>query len=209
MRIKASAVAMLIVVAALSGCTASPAAAPTATPSASSAPAESAESAGPTPTPTPTGDADDPSAWMITDDGIGPIALGAPFGEALALMPEGTRNDPERCSHTAWWTPTQGSQLYMAATDGGAGAPVALVATESWADPSAAAGLSTEKGIGVGSSVDEVLEAYPDATEVADTISPDIIHLRAGRIFFTYREDPVITSVTVTTFPVPPYELCG
>ncbi|WP_345546493.1 hypothetical protein [Microbacterium jejuense] len=81
--------------------------------------------------------------------------------------------------------------------------------TASWNDPSAADGPRTADGIGVGSTVDEVRAAYPDVTEVPDAIGPSIIHLKVGRIFFTYRETPVITSVTVTTADAPPYEVCG
>ncbi|MGU3645392.1 hypothetical protein ACLBXX_10525 [Microbacterium sp. C23T] len=196
----------------LAGCS-SPAAPGASTPSkspdasATTAAAEPSATAGAT----PTIDSEDPSTWLITDSGIGPIELGMPFSGALELMPPGTTNDPERCAWLAWWTSQdQDYNVYTAGSSDAADAgPVGLIATEGWAGAAAAPGPRTADGVGVGSTVDEVRTAYPDAVETPDSIDSSIVHLRAGRIFFTYREDPVIAAVTVTAMDVPPYELCG
>jgi len=142
---------------------------------------------------------------------MGPIALGAPFPDALALMPAGTTNDTANCGWTAWWNaPDQSYQVYAArASDAAADGPVTVVSTAAWSDPSGADGPRTADGIGVGSAVDEVRAAYPDAIETPDSMDASIVHLQAGHIFFTYRETPVITEITVTTADAPPYELCG
>ncbi|MEV4687840.1 hypothetical protein [Microbacterium sp. LWH3-1.2] len=147
---------------------------------------------------------------MISDSGIGPIALGAPLADALALMPEGTARDTDYCEWLAWWN--EGADAYDLFVTGAAltdDMPVSLVGTSARNAPAASTGPRTAEGIGVGSSVDEVRAAYPDAVETAGSVDPSIVHLRAGRIFFTYRDDPVITSVTVTSAEEPPYELCG
>jgi len=211
MRIRASIVVLLLSAATLTACasTAAPESSGS-TPSASGAATPSASSM-PTPTPTPTVDSDDPSTWVITDDGMGPIVLGDPFSDAVALMPEGTTNDSANCGWTAWWNAAdQSYQVYAArASDASADGPVIDVTTASWNDPSAVDGPHTAEGIGVGSTVDEVRAAYPGVTELPDAIDPSIVHLQQGRIFFTYRENPVITEITVTTADAPPYELCG
>ncbi|MFB7893369.1 hypothetical protein ACFC1I_14300 [Microbacterium sp. NPDC056044] len=212
MRLTASAALLVLTAVVLAGC-ASPAGPQTSTPptrpdaSATAAAAEPSATAGATPTIDP----EDPSTWLITDSGIGPIELGMPFSAALELMPPGTTNDPERCAWLAWWTAEdQDYNVYTAGSSDAADAgPVGLVATEAWANAVAGPGPRTADGIGVGSTVDEVRAAYPEAVETVDTIDSSIVHLRAGRIFFTYREDPVIASVTVTAMEMPPYELCG
>ncbi|WP_342000590.1 hypothetical protein MRBLWH7_001424 [Microbacterium sp. LWH7-1.2] len=212
MRLPASAIVVLLFAALLTAC-ASPAPRSAGSPSPSpspSAPAPAA-SADPQSTATSTVDSDDPSTWVITDRGIGPITLGAPFVDALALMPGDTRNDTDRCDSVAWWT--EGAydyDVYMAGTETAPDrSPVSVVGTSAWADPAASSGPRTTEGIGVGSSVDEVRAAYPDAVEVPGAVDSEIVHVQAGRIFFTYREEPVITAVTVTTAEMPPYELCG
>jgi hypothetical protein len=210
MRVTASIAILLLSAAALSACATQgePASTPSGSPSASAEPTPT-----PTPTPTPaaTVDSDDPSTWVITDDGMGPIALGDPFPDALGLMPQGTTNDTERCAWTAWWSaPDRSYQVYAArASDAAEDGPVIDVNAASWSDPAAADGPRTAEGVGIGSTVDEVRAAYPDAIETPDAVDPSIVHLRVGRIFFDYRETPVIVSVTVTTADAPPYEVCG
>ncbi|WP_160150892.1 hypothetical protein [Microbacterium timonense] len=142
---------------------------------------------------------------------MGPVTLGMPFSEARATMPHGTTNDPERCGWLAWWnSPGEQYNVYAAgsaeAPDAG---PVTLVAAEEWADPTSAPGPRTAEGIGIGSTVDEVRAAYPEVSEISDSVDSSMVHLRVGQMFFTYREEPVIRSVTVTTADLPPYELCG
>ncbi|MBD3943905.1 hypothetical protein IF188_19620 [Microbacterium sp. NEAU-LLC] len=208
MRVRASIAVLLLSAAALTACATSGGSSPTTSGTAS---ASAEQTPTDTPTPSPTIDSDDPSTWIITEDGMGPIALGDPFPEALALMPEGTRNDTTNCAWTAWWNaPDQSYQVFAArASDSADDGPVINVSTDSWSDPAVADGPRTAEGIGVGSTVDEVRAAYPAAIEMPDSIGPDIVYLKVGRIFFTYRETPVITSITVTTADVPPYEVCG
>jgi len=215
MRRPASVAILVLTAAVLVGC-ASPAGPDPSTPS--SKPDVPAATVTPEPSATadqsaPVDPADpaDPSTWLISDTGIGPIELGMPYSDALGLMPPGTENDPERCAWLAWWTaPAEDYNVYTAGSSDTPGAgTVVLVATEAPAGSAVAPGPRTAEGVGVGSTVAEVQEAYPSAVETADSTDPSIVHLRAGRIFFTYREDPVIRAVTVTTAEVPPYELCG
>ncbi|GAA5203869.1 hypothetical protein [Microbacterium jejuense] len=110
MRVRASIAVLLLSAVALTACATpgDPASTSSRTPSAS---AEQTS----TPSPAPTIDSDDPSTWIITDDGMGPITLGDPFPDALALMPEGTTNDVDNCAWTAWWNaPDQSYQVFTA-----------------------------------------------------------------------------------------------
>lgn len=206
MRFRASIATLLLLTGVLAGCATPAGQGPTASPSASTDVTPTSE-----PTPSVTVDPDDPSTWVVTEDGVGPISLGAPFPEALALMPDGTTNDAENCAWSAWWSaPEEDYQVYMARQgDGPEDGPVFLVETAAWSNPSEHPGPRTAEGVGIGSTVDEVRAAYPDAMEVPDSIDSSIVHLQVGRIFFTYRDDPVITAVTVTTADAPPYEICG
>ncbi len=208
MRLKASIATLVLLAGVLAGC----ATAAGQGPSASGSPSVSTRLT-PTPesTPSATADPDDPSTWVVTQDGMGPITLGAPFPEALALMPQGTTNDAENCAWSGWWNaPDEDYQVYMARQgDGPEDGPVFLIATAAWSNPSARPGPRTAEGVGIGSTADEVRAAYPEAIEVADSIDPSIVYLHVGRIYFTYRDDPVITAVTVTTADAPPYEICG
>jgi hypothetical protein len=100
MRLKASIATLLLLAAVLAGC----ATAAGRGPSASGSPSTST-GVTPTPesTPSVTADPEDPSTWVVTEHGMGPITLGAPFPEALALMPEGTTNDADNCAWSGWW----------------------------------------------------------------------------------------------------------
>lgn len=210
MRLRASIAAVLLLTGVLAGCTTSAGQdpSPSSSPSGSGSPAATR-----TPEVTPSGsaDPDDPSTWLVMDDGMGPITLGTPFAEALALMPEGTTNDTENCAWSGWWSAPDGDyQVFIARDgDGAEDGPVFLVETAAWSNPSKDLGPRTVDGVGIGSTVDEVRAAYPDVVEVPDPTDSSIVHLQVGRIFFTHGGDRVVTAVTVTTADAPPYEICG
>jgi hypothetical protein len=90
--------AVVIVLGALVGC------APTTTEPASTtsaAPTASAVEASTAPEPEP----DDPSTWIISDTGVGPIKIGGNLADTLTGLPDGWTNDLENCAWTAWWNP--------------------------------------------------------------------------------------------------------
>lgn len=204
MRRSAYVLATALALAALSGC-ASGAAAPAET--SPTTPSQGDE----TPSAAPEADPDDPSTWLITEDGVGPLVLEEPFSDALAVMPEGTTNDAENCAWTAWWNaPDDSYGLYAArdSADADDSSPVTVIDIAAWDDPAAAEGPKTAEGVGLGSSVSDVKAAYPDGVDVV-LEGGGIDAVQVGSIFFQYRDGSSVSAVTVTSLPQPPYEVCG
>lgn len=197
-----------VALAALTGCAAGDAGGSTVAGSAS--PAETTSISSPTPTPTAIPDSNDPSTWVVSDDGVGPLRLGEPFSEVLPLMPDGATNDQANCAWTAWWNaPGAAYGLYAARpSDADASGAVNVIEVGDWADPSDANAARTAEGIGLGSTVDEVRTAYPDAVDVPHAIDSSIGVQQVGRVYFSSREG-IVSAVTVTSLPQPPYEVCG
>lgn len=194
------------------GCApASPSSTSSTTPSpTASVPAPETPSPSPTPT-TPPEDPDDPTTWLITQDGIGPVRLGEPFDEARALLPAGAEHDPEACFWTAWWdSPETGNQIYLVGATTAESddvGPVDLVASAAY-QATSQIGPVTAEGVGAGSTPDEIRAAHPDAVEAEGMIAGSF--LQVGRIFFAFPEGSErAASVVVTTAPEPPYEVCG
>jgi hypothetical protein len=164
----------------------------------------------PTPSPTPARDPADPSTWIISETGMGPLVLDQPFSQAVAQLPSPVERDLERCTNQVWWRDADDSALVILHNGSNDAAPLHLVMWADWVEPYDVGGPRTAKGIGVGSTVDEVRAAYPDAVETTQAVSPDIHYLAVGTVFFSYREpSTVINVVTVTAADQPPYELCG
>ena len=210
MRRSASTAALLLVAAVLTSCASSPAA-----PSESTPTPEAVST--PTPTPTPTApveaapDPDDPSTWVVSNDGVGPYRIGMPFADALAVA----SGFEDACGYAyvrpfdpaVWqddvWIAEQDDDLFVVYT----------------ADPD---GPRTAEGLGVGSTTADVFAVYPDALVVPRNAK----FLRAGNLFFGFASDAMyptdpspyqdddgvpeeITSVGVTTSDRVLYEFCG
>jgi len=214
MRRPAYTVSILSAAILLAGCTtasgtAAPIPQPTST--ASSSALAPTLTATPTPTPSPVEDPADPSTWIVTEEGIGPIKLNAPFSDAVAQLPTGVERVPEICRHSVWWKDANGDQLVVArdsSTDDAG--PLELVFWADWLEPYAVDGPRTAAGIGVGSTLDEVWAAYPDATETTLQSASDIHYIVVNTMFFYYREPAsMISSVWVTNAEQPLYEICG
>ena len=216
----AAGIAASVIVFGVAGCAGRPAApaitAPATTPS-------SAASQAPTPTmedtPTPTAapiDSQDPSTWVVTDAGMGPVSLGQSLPDALAAMPDGTRNDAETCAWTAWWNAPDGRYQVYASREGDAGedGPVTIVESSMLPESTGLVGPSTPEGIGVGSTLEEVQAAYPgadfmDASDGSAIGGRRFIQL-SDTIFLTFYEGAAtVSAVTVTEADAPPYEVCG
>lgn len=205
----------------VSGCASEPAAAPTASPSSATTTATPPPTQSPTPTPTPTQsapdiDPQDPSTWVVTQAGIGPLELGAPFDGALQSMPRDAQSDAENCAWTSFWSPQDASYQFVIGRDsaGAANAPVIVIDASSSPGTILVASPRTQEGIGIGSSLGEVAAAYPDAVPVDSPLGDGEgipRYMQVGdSIFFTYYGGTdVVAGVTVTTAETPPYELCG
>lgn len=201
----------------MSGCATSSQEAPPSEPTTSTSPAPSSSEPPTTPTPTaasevPEADPEDPSTWQVSADGIGPIATGGDFAATLADLPETWSND-EHCSWAAWWNAEDQSYSvdFVRGTESEQ-EPIVL-ASASAADPiTPGVGPRTEDGLGIGSTKDEVLAVYPDATEGHSQIGDGTwlgIPTASATIFFEYYTSDQANAVTVTTLEAPPYEVCG
>jgi len=161
-------------------------------------------------------DPGDPSSWLITFDGIGPLTIGGRISEQRASMTSFTEEmDPNGCPLAVFRIP--GSPMpHLWAAPGDDGDTVSMVAAHGGADPVLAAPGSpkTVVGVGVGSSEAELLTAYPDTSKVAGRV-PDLGHYSlsngTGRWihFSIYGPDTFVTSITVNEWDRPPYEVCG
>lgn len=205
----------------LSGCASEPTAVPTTTTTTAPAPTSSmpAPSATPTSTPSPSApdiDTQDPSTWLVTQAGIGPLEWGGPFDAALALMPADSVNDTENCVWTSFWSPADASYQFVIAraSDDAPDGPVVTIAAISSPGTTQVTGPRTAEGVGIGSSLDDLTAAYPEAVPVDSPIGDGEgvpRYLQVGdSIFFTYYGGTdVVAGVTVTTAQTPSYEFCG
>lgn len=163
-----------------------------------------------TPTATDASDPQDPGSWVVAEDSVGPVTLGDALPDAAGSMPEGTSIDDERCDWSAWWTSQEPVYSVAVARPGDADAGIDLIAATTLRGTPGSFGPRTAEGIGIGSTRDDVMAAYPSAMQMDATIGGGQ-HLKVGdTLFFTFEEgSSTVGAVTVTTRPEPPYEICG
>ncbi|GAB2459742.1 hypothetical protein HD599_001309 [Conyzicola lurida] len=184
----------------LAGCVASPAptASPTVIPSASS---------------TPQADPADPATWVISIEGVGPVEFGAPVAEETAdlVAAYADVSDLEACSTLMF--EAEGSPTIWLAPDLD-GFVSAILVTAETADGDVSAGSPrTEEGIGIGSTRDELFEAYPVVVDaVQDDVGYDTYSVEEfeGRwVHFDVGPDDTVIDIVVNAADAPPYEFCG
>lgn len=202
-----------VLIAAMAGC------APTAGDGgAPSSPPASTPSSGPTSSEAPSSEPDpgDPSSWIISDAGVGPIEIGGDFAAALAELPETWSNDTANCSWSAWWNADDAHYgiFFVRGTESET-APISEISVYTAAEtPSDVEGPVTRDGLGIAATEEEILAAYPDAQKGAAQIGGGTWIMLPGdgdaHVFFEYREGvDAASDVVVTTRSEPSYEVCG
>lgn len=214
MRIRTGAVALLSATLMLTAC-ATPANGPEQTPTAS----EPAPSASSSPSPSAPGTdepgPDDPSTWTVSADGIGPVLIGGDFDATLAELPTTWTSDGAACSWAAFWNaPDTSFSMHFVRGAEDQSEPIAEVSASTMADSvDGPVGPSTEDGLGIGATRDEILAAHPDAEEGTATVDGEWIRVPSesdGQIFFQFLTGADRAwAVTVTTRDEPSYEVCG
>lgn len=204
----------ILILAGCAGTTAEPPSQPAPADPSVTATAEPPADPSPTAEPPTTADPADPATWVISEDGIGPIVIGADFDAVLAELPESWTTDAENCSWAAWLNDGTHQQYFVRPSDGSSN-EIATASIADWEENASADGApATADGLSIGTTRDEVLTAYPDAVESTSSIGEyTLLALPSdgeATVFFQFRADAEQASaVTVTTAGEPPYEVCA
>lgn len=161
-------------------------------------------------------DPSDPTAWVISESGVGPIAIGGDFAATFGGLPDVWTNDTASCDWTAWWNAEDQSYgMFFARGTESDTAPISEVSVyTATASPIAVPSPVTAEGLGIGATKSAVLDAYPGALEGTAQIGAGTwIMLPSdaeAHVFFEFREGSEAASdVVVTTGSEPSYEVCG
>ncbi|MGX5682517.1 hypothetical protein [Schumannella luteola] len=194
----------------LAGC------APAADPAPSPSPTATATATStPTPTPTPTLDLSDPANWVIGFDSVGPFEFGQPIADARAAAAGASYVEGEGVPDC---------RVAFLSREGSPSLTLPYwpddVVTAIWvrnlgdsnvlAQDLAAASPKTEQGIGIGSTRDDVVAAYPDYTvlgEEADFFTVYSVAGPSGYLVFTM-EYGVVEAIASTTLNNFSFEFC-
>lgn len=212
---------------ALTGCTSSSdtdASAPSPTTSSvaaspSTSPAPSATPETGTPTPTPTIDLADPSSWVVSATGIGPITLGgsaAAAAESMTAFTTTSNDGAPECPVTVYDSDAVPS-IYIG-TENVDSDVITSIRLGVGLVPDGATSPTTAEGIGIGSTVDELTAAYPsiavtgeyNGTEYRGVQGDagDWLVFSSGPSSDGAAASPVNT-IALGVGPVPPTEFCG
>ncbi|KQQ05273.1 MULTISPECIES: hypothetical protein [unclassified Rathayibacter] len=203
-----------------------PAPAPVETPTATPTPTQTTAPAPPpapepttTPTPTPTPTAVDPSTWVISFDGVGPIAFGGPIADASAAL-DTTDLVPfsfsfEECPSDYRQLPDSG-RTFVGVDPDDAGAVDRIVVANYLTDEGSqldGALPRTVSGISTGSTRAQLVATYPGLVE-EPPVSGDAVYSLAGpderRLWFLVATaTDTVQAISLTTTPVYTLGGCG
>lgn len=157
--------------------------------------------------------------WPISMEGIGPFTVGMRYADALTTP---GADVSESCTGVAEATPS-GDQwpgavsLWAVASQQDPASTITEITVSIPADAAsehAGDPPLTEEGVGLGATVDDVTEAYPDARELDDTGIPgrNLYYVQgdnAGMIFTVEPERGLVWGISVTAGDLPSYEPCA
>jgi hypothetical protein len=153
----------------------------------------------------------DPSTWIISAEGIGPMRLGDTGTQAIAATTAYVNvSDPAACPNPrAIFLGPAGSTV--------SNAPVVLATDENGkvvGIASGDAGAKTAEGIGVGSTLVAAKTAYPTGTDEkrGPTDTPNLLTVRGTPGWMSFEYDggsATISQAQVNAGGLPPYEYCG
>lgn len=168
----------------------------------------------PTPTPTPTEtqapaiDLSAPQTWIIGDGTVGPLALGQSRADAAAVMTAFTK-EPYQCDVDLYHSAS--SRMEVVLTPDASGTTVDHILINSNND-TLAPSPRTAEGIGLFSTVDEILAAYPDIQRPDPQLYPTYSLAEPDGTWIDFRvgtDSQTVTSIDVMRGPYPPSEYCG
>jgi len=181
------------------------------------APTATAGTPTPSPTPSPTQppvspvpNLDDPASWVIGFTGVGPLKVGNEISEAAQLMTAFTGTVYDGCPSVVAYGRT-GFPTILVPDRLGTGI-VEQVVLQGGADAAARAANSprTDAGIGVGATLDELMNAYPAITHQDDALTPHYALPDDGGNWINFSmSDGVVTDIVVRASPVVAKEYCG
>ncbi|WP_166981391.1 hypothetical protein [Paramicrobacterium fandaimingii] len=177
---------------------------------------DAGESGSTSESPSETGTPPDDDMWMISLSGIGPFEIGMRYADALTTP---SADVSELCEGVAQTSVPESVDLSMwvIASERDPASTLSEISISAPADTieDIPSGPETEKGIGLGSTATELVDAYPDARELDDTGVPGRImyYVQAGdgggMIFTTTAESEAIWQISITTGETPAYEPCA
>lgn len=165
----------------------------------------------PTPTPVAAPDPADPSSWLISADGIGPIERGAAYPEAIDSLTGLYSVEPSGLCPELVYLRRDGAAdvLVIRSEDGSSVRRIWVLG--SVRDPEGLRdGGVTEAGIRLGATVAE-LQAYPDLELVIERPSSTVYSIgddEAGWVIFTVVEG-VVSAIAAAETKFTPQELCA
>lgn len=151
---------------------------------------------------------DDPASWIVGYEGIGPVLWGSPADEARESLADFSEKPLEQCPTLLVFESETLPNVWLVIGDDGTTVDQVVVTADSAGD--IASSPQTAEGIGVGSSVDDVIDAYPEA-EIAEVPVADTRYSvtdGAGWINIVVR-DGIVHEIVVRDEPAVSYEVCG
>lgn len=152
--------------------------------------------------------------WQIGFDGIGPIKLGMSSSEVFGIVPDpgqaAVLASSPGCTVSTLAPGGIGSRIMLVATSQGSREEVQVLSVTGSSGFSAGRLPRTALGVGIGSTVQEVVAAYPEVTLVRARQGNYLITTDAEGVSLIFVDDgEAVVSIEVNRRPTPLYEPCN